>query len=259
MGSGPPLRSTRLFIPGTAPALAALETLDHSHLCPTFLSCAKPILATTQVWGHQFSLFCIELGKERGEKWRHGKVRCLRQGHMAHQWQSWHCTQERLFSTPVLKHPDHPAASKTTPPLWNVWKFTGIFPDFYRDLFLLLLLLFHTWLTAVCQKSNCWGVSVSLKLHKQTVGQKPSVHHSCGGGFGLAVVGWKGETQAESQSQPPALPGWDSKPHSPLQASPLCPITWHEMHYGARLISGPPQQCCSILPLQTLFSFRIKE
>lgn len=87
--------------------------------------------------------------------------------------------QERLFSTPVLKHPDHPAASETTPPLWNVWKFSGIFPDFYRDFFVFVPHLAHSCFP----KSNCWGVSVSLKLHKQTLGQKPSVNRSCSGGI----------------------------------------------------------------------------
>lgn len=95
--------------------------------------------------------------------------------------------------------------------------FTGIF-------FFVVVVVPHLAYSCL-PKSNCWGVSVSLKLHKQTVGQKPSVHHSCGGGFGLAVVGWKEKPKLNRSPNPlPSQVGTQSHTalcrHHPFAPSP---------------------------------------
>lgn len=128
-------------------SLAALETWEHSHLCPTFPGRAKPRLAITQVWGHQFSCLSKKGGKGREEPPRHGKVKCLRRGSMAHQWRSWHSsTGVPVFyasakaSRPPCCLGDHTASVKCV-------EIRRHFPRFLQGFFL----LFHTWLTAVRQ------------------------------------------------------------------------------------------------------------
>lgn len=172
--------------------------------------------------GPPILIFYIELGKERGEKWRHGNVRWLCQGHMAHQWQSWHRTQERLFSTPVLKHPDHPASSKTTLPLWNVWKFTGIFPDFYRDFFVVVVVPHLAY--SCLPKSSCWGVSISLKLHKQTVGQKNISASQLWWGILFSRGGLERRNPSRGTAPTPCPPrlGLTATQQAPLLAPSLC-------------------------------------
>lgn len=95
--------------------------------------------------------------------------------------------------------------------------FTGIF-------FVVVPHLAHSCLP----KSNCWGVSVSLKLHKQTLGQKPSVNRSCGGGI------WFSHGRLKARS-----PNRDTTPslchprqgltatHNPTRIA-HSPFAWHE-------------------------------
>lgn len=128
--------------------------------------------------------------------------------------------QERLFSTPALKHPDHPAASETTLPLWNVWKFAGIFPDFYRDFFCCCSTL-GSQLFAKIKLLRCFCLFKTSWTDTWTKPISESQLQWGGSGFDLAMAGWKQETQTENQPSPSATPGCSQ--HTIPLASPTTP------------------------------------
>lgn len=117
--------------------------------------------------------------------------------------------QECLFSTAVLKHPDHPAASETTLPLWNVWKSAGIFPDFYRDFFCCCSTL-GSQLFAKIKLLRCFCL---FKTSRPDTWTKPisesQLHWE---GFDLGMAGWKQETLTEIQPVPVPLQAAHSAP-----------------------------------------------
>lgn len=148
--------------------------------------------------------------------------------------------QEWLFSTPELKHPDHPAASETTPPLWNVWKFAGIFPDFYRDFFCCCSTL-GSQLFAKIKLLRCFCL---FKASRTDTWTKPvSESQLQWGGFDLATAGWKQETQTEIQLSPSSTA---HSTQSPWHHPQLLHMLWKV------LVSG--ELDCSLIPPNKLSS-----